>query len=113
MDEDNECGRWWVYLVSCADGTLYTGMTTDVERRLRQHNAGKGARYTRAHGPVSLLVARRCSDRVAAMKLELKVKQLPQARKLAYLQALDDADARPDVAAAAATEVDVSEDNAG
>lgn len=73
---------WWVYLLRCADGTFYTGMTLDLTRRLAEHNAGpRGARYTRARRPVQLLWSWRCRDRVAAMRLELRIKRLPRARK--------------------------------
>ena len=79
---------WYVYLVRCADTSLYCGVTTDVSRRLAQHN-GKlsgGARYTRTRRPVELLTARPCAGRSEALRLEYAVKQRPQAQKLAFLQ---------------------------
>ena len=72
----------WVYLLRCADGSLYTGWTTDVDRRLAVHQAGKGARYTRARLPVELAAALPMPDRSAAMKEEARIKRLTRAQKL-------------------------------
>ena len=72
----------YVYIVECADGSLYTGWALDVEQRVKVHNAGRGARYTRMHGPVRLVYAEEQPDRVAAMKRELEIKRWPRARKL-------------------------------
>ncbi len=72
----------FVYIVECADGSLYTGWAVDVEQRVKVHNAGRGARYTRLHGPVKLVYAEELPDRVAAMKRELEIKRWPRARKL-------------------------------
>src|SRR5215212_10911436 len=74
---------WWVYVVRCADGTLYTGVATRLLERLRQHNGDdrRGARYTRGRRPVALHAACRCADRGAATRLERQVKRLPRARK--------------------------------
>ena len=80
---------WYVYLVRCADGTLYCGITTDVKRRLAEHDAGTGAKYTRSRGPVRLEVVAECPDKSAALKLELAVKRQPASRKLAYLAAAE------------------------
>ncbi len=71
-----------VYIVECVDGSLYTGWALDVEQRVKAHNAGRGARYTRVHGPVKLVYAEEQPDRVAAMKRELEIKRWPRARKL-------------------------------
>lgn len=68
--------QWHVYMVRCADGSLYTGITTDVERRVVQHNAGQGARYTRGRGPVTLVYREKAADRPAALKREYEIKQL-------------------------------------
>lgn len=80
---------WHVYLVECADGTLYCGVTTDPARRLAQHNGelAGGARYTRARRPVRLLAAVPCAGRPEAQRLEAAVKALPRGRKLAALLA--------------------------
>jgi len=72
----------FVYIVECADGSLYTGWAVDVEQRVKVHNTGRGARYTRLHGPVKLVYAEEQPDRVAAMKRELEIKRWPRARKL-------------------------------
>jgi len=71
----------FVYIVRCADGTLYTGWTTDVARRVAQHNAGRGARYTRVHRPVTLVYREEMPDRSAAMRRELALKKLDRERK--------------------------------
>ena len=74
---------WYVYLIECRDGSLYTGISTDVERRYAQHVAGKGARYTRLRPPVRLLARFEYADRAAASRAEYAIKQLPRARKRA------------------------------
>jgi putative endonuclease len=76
----------YVYIVECADGSLYTGWAVDVEQRVKVHNAGRGARYTRMHGPVKLVYAEKQSDRVAAMKRELEIKRWPREKKLKLIR---------------------------
>lgn len=76
---------WIVYLLKCSDGTQYTGITNDLDRRVDEHNAGKGARYTRTRLPVSVLGFRRVDSRSEALKLEWKVKQQPASQKLEFL----------------------------
>ena len=65
----------YVYIVRCADGTLYTGWTYDVARRVAEHNAGRGARYTRQRGPVTLVYSEAQPDRGAAMRREEQIKR--------------------------------------
>ena len=72
----------WVYIVECADGTLYTGWTTNIKARLATHNAGKGAKYTRARLPVSLRWSEAHPTRNAAMKREAAIKKLKRKEKL-------------------------------
>ncbi len=72
----------FVYIVECADQTLYTGWTTDVERRLKAHNAGRGARYTQQRGPVRLVHVETWPDRRSAMMRELQIKRMSRADKL-------------------------------
>lgn len=72
---------WHVYLVQCADDSIYTGITTDVPRRIAQHNAGSGAKYTRSRRPVSLLASFTALNRSEAQRLEAKIKKLRPARK--------------------------------
>ena len=73
---------WYVYMLRCGDGSLYTGSTTDVERRLREHQGGTGARYTRSRPPVTLAYAEGAPDRSAAQRREAAIKKLPRAQKL-------------------------------
>lgn len=73
---------WFVYIVECNDGSLYTGITTDVERRVSEHNAGVGAKYTRVRTPVRLVYEEEASDRSSASKREWAIKQCPRATKL-------------------------------
>jgi putative endonuclease len=74
--------RWFVYLVRCADGSIYTGISNDVAARLAMHDRGKGARYTRGRGPVTLLAAFRCATKPRALQVEYAVKRLPRDAKL-------------------------------
>ncbi len=76
----------WVYMLRCGDGTLYTGWTNDLEKRLRTHQAGKGGRYTRAHLPVELAYAERCATAREARSREQKLKRLKRAEKLALIR---------------------------
>jgi len=73
--------NWYVYLLHCSDGTLYTGMTNDLDKRLEAHNAGTGARYTRGRRPVSLAWSEACESRSAALKREYAIKQLTRSEK--------------------------------
>ena len=73
---------WYVYMLRCGDGSLYTGSTTDVERRLREHQGGTGARYTRSRPPVTLAYAEEAPDRSAAQRREAAIKKLPRAQNL-------------------------------
>jgi putative endonuclease len=75
----------FVYMVECADKTLYTGWTTDVDRRLKAHNAGRGAKYTRERGPVRLVYVEEMPNRRAAMKRELEIKRMRRTKKLALI----------------------------
>ena len=86
---------WHLYLLRCRDGSLYAGIATDVERRFRQHAAGKGAKYTRSHPPDCVLGSRRYPDRGSALRAEYALKQQPKATKLAWLQAQTNAAADP------------------
>lgn len=76
---------WYVYLLECSDQTLYTGITTDVDRRLAEHNAGVGAKYTKGRGPVRLLAFRCVNSRSDALKLEAFVKKQPKVKKVTTL----------------------------
>ncbi|MCD8340782.1 MAG: GIY-YIG nuclease family protein [Clostridiales bacterium] len=78
---------FYVYMARCADGTLYTGYTTDLSRRERAHNAGTGAKYTRSRRPVQLVWAEQCPDKSAALRREWAVKRLTRREKLALIAA--------------------------
>ena len=73
--------RWWVYMLRCADGSLYTGVTTDVARRLAQHNAGTASRYTRSRLPVAVAYRERAKSHGDALRREFTIKKLPRAAK--------------------------------
>lgn len=77
--------RWTVYVVECRDGSLYTGVTTDLARRLAAHRAGKGGAYTRSRLPVRLVYTERRRGRGAALSREAAIKRLPRAAKLALV----------------------------
>lgn len=73
---------WFVYLLRCVDGTLYTGITKDVCRRIRQHNDGTASRYTRSRRPVALVYQEAYASRGAALRQEAAIKALPRRRKV-------------------------------
>jgi putative endonuclease len=73
---------WHLYLLRCADGTLYCGIALDVEARLRQHQEGKGAKYTRGRGPLELVFTEVCGTKAAALRRERAVKRLRREAKL-------------------------------
>jgi putative endonuclease len=75
----------WVYLLRCGDGSLYTGWTVDLDRRLAAHTAGTASRYTRSRRPVELALALPMDDRTAARRAEARIKALPRAAKLALV----------------------------
>ena len=81
---------WSVYLLECRDGSLYAGCTTDVQRRLVQHNAGRGGAYTRSRRPVIVRYARACASESEAKRLEAAIKAWPRRRKLDLCQGLAD-----------------------
>lgn len=76
---------WHIYLLCCADGTLYCGVTTDLARRLAEHRAGTASKYTRARLPVEMLAHAPCADKSAALRLELAVKAKAKGEKLGFL----------------------------
>lgn len=73
---------WYLYILRCRDGSLYTGITTDVEKRLEAHNSGKGAKYTRGRGPLELVYREECGDHSRALKRELEIKALTREQKI-------------------------------
>jgi len=84
--------QWFVYMLECADGSLYTGVSNDLARRVETHNAGKGAKYTRSRLPVKLVYTETAPDRGEALKKEIKMKQLSREEKLALLTSVPDQD---------------------
>jgi putative endonuclease len=84
----NAENKWLVYLLRCADGSYYCGCTNDLKKRVRLHNEGKGARYTRGRGPVIVLATREGLSKSQACKLELKVKKRARHLKIQALEQL-------------------------
>ncbi|MDO8558129.1 MAG: GIY-YIG nuclease family protein [bacterium] len=74
-----------VYLIRCKDGSIYTGIATDVRRRFAEHKEGKGGRYTRSHGVKKILYAERCGSRSTALKKEARLKSLRRDKKLEFI----------------------------
>ncbi len=77
---------WWVYIIECESGAWYTGVTNDIERRFRQHAAGKGAKYFRMDKPKRVAAARVCVSKSEALKLEAALKQLEREAKRRWIQ---------------------------
>lgn len=73
--------QWILYILECGDGSYYTGITKNLENRLKKHNDGKGAAYTRSHRPVKLIYQEKCSNRASALIREMKVKSLNRKEK--------------------------------
>ena len=77
---------WWVYILRCGDGTFYAGVATDVAARLETHRSGKGAKYTRSRGPLTLVYTEQCEDKTAAFRREYAIKQLKRSEKAALCE---------------------------
>ena len=77
--------EWFVYLIECRDGSYYCGITNNLERRINEHNTGKGAKYTRGRTPVKLLVSVTTSSRSSALILEASVKKKRKKEKVSFL----------------------------
>ena len=77
---------WYLYILRCKDDSLYTGITTDVEKRLEAHRAGKGAKYTRGRGPLELVYREECGDHSDALRREAEIKRLPRDEKLKLIK---------------------------
>ena len=77
--ESNSMMNWYVYIIECRDDKLYTGITTNVEQRIKEHNSGKGCRFTKFRGPVKLLYKKKFSDRKEAGRKEREIKGLSRA----------------------------------
>ena len=77
--------QWYLYVLRCGDGSLYTGITVDVQARLSQHREGTGAKYTRGRGPLELVYVEDCEDHSQALKRECQIKALSKTEKLALI----------------------------
>lgn len=77
---------WKLYILRCKDGSLYTGITTDIDARLATHRCGKGAKYTRGRGPLELVYSEECGDHSTALRRELEIKALPRAKKIQLIE---------------------------
>jgi len=80
-----EASGWVLYVVECADGSYYTGITKDVEKRIETHNSGKGSKYTAVHRPVKLIFQEPQADYSAALRREYQIKRLPKSRKVRFV----------------------------
>lgn len=78
--------EWYLYILRCGDGTLYTGIAMDVEQRLAAHRSGKGAKYTRGRGPLELVYTENCGIHSDALKRELQIKRLTREQKEQMIQ---------------------------
>tara|TARA_R110000851_G_scaffold251971_5_gene404502 strand:+ start:3444 stop:3875 length:432 start_codon:yes stop_codon:yes gene_type:complete len=81
-----EKGMWYIYMVECADGTIYTGISNNVSKRILAHNSGKGAKYTKTRLPVTLKWSQSCENRSEASKEEYKIKKLSRKEKLQKIE---------------------------
>ena len=77
--------EWSLYILQCSDGSFYTGITNNLERRFKMHQAGRASRYTRSHGPVEMLYSEPCGDRSSALIRECEVKEWPKKKKVALV----------------------------
>ena len=77
--------NWFVYILQCVDGTLYTGITNDLERRMAEHEQGHGAKYTKGRGPFQLVYKEVCRTRAIATKREITIKSLDRPAKLSLI----------------------------
>ena len=77
---------WYLYIVECRDGSLYTGISDDVPRRIAQHNSGKGAKYTRGRGPIILRYQETCGSYADALRREIQIKKLSRKEKLKLIE---------------------------
>lgn len=84
--ESREKNAWYVYILRCGDGTLYTGITDNVPRRLAAHRAGRGAKYTRGRGPLELVYQEAVPDKSAALRREIAIKRLSRPEKEALIE---------------------------
>ena len=77
---------WFVYIIKCVDGTLYTGYTNDLEKRLEKHKSGKGAKYTRSHMPEGIVFSEKYDNKIIAQRREREIKKLNHKEKLELIR---------------------------
>ena len=87
--------QWYLYILRCADGSLYTGITTDVQRRLADHRSDKGAKYTRGRGPLELVYQQRCESHSHALRREYQIKALKRSQKEDLIKNWDSSQKQP------------------
>ena len=90
--------NYFVYIISCADYTLYTGITNDLDSRIAAHNSGKGARYTSGRLPVSLVYSETCESKSIALRREMEIKRMTRAKKLRLISSGGNISLKPDAA---------------
>ena len=78
--------KWFVYILNCADGTLYTGITNDLDRRIKAHNAGTASKYTRVRRPVSIVYSEEVETKGDALRRELQIKRLTRSEKMEIIK---------------------------
>ena len=78
--------NWFVYILNCADGTLYTGITNDLDRRIKAHNAGTASKYTRVRRPVSIVYSEEVETKGDALRRELQIKRLTRSEKMEIIK---------------------------
>lgn len=76
--------NWSVYILECKDGSIYTGVTNDIEKRMKKHDSGNGSKYVASKGFNKLISSKECNSRSEACKLEYQIKQLPRNEKLSF-----------------------------
>lgn len=86
MSEPPAGDRWHVYILQCGDGTLYTGIAKDPEKRLEEHRNGRGAKYLRGRGPLKMVFHQLADSHGEALRLESKIKKLPRPEKLKLIK---------------------------
>ena len=87
IEDQSADGGWLVYILRCADNSLYTGITNNLEKRMSAHASGTASKYTHSRRPVALVAASGRLDKVSAMRLEIQIKKTPKARKIEALSA--------------------------
>ena len=80
---------WWVYIVKCSDGTFYTGVSNNLNARIKKHNSGEGAKYTQSRRPVELVYKEKSLDRSRSLKREIEIKKLKRSEKLELINTLN------------------------